>query len=423
MRKLLNLLGAILMAISPLSILGYRLDNNDGDDDLEIGTDIDKSEAIDDSVQGKMFTNFYTIGDSLSDNGTLTMAITEELNVLKHIVIANERLTNQITKLLTEEQREMFYKVLEIGKEGDIKLQFGGFSANKAGLGTFTNGKTAATLLAEMLEIEDFTPGYDFNKFSTRFVKHGKNYATGGTVAYKADGMMGFVVNDFRIVQQAKNLVKQHVIHPTDLVLFEIGGNDLFAMIGKKEEQQAKLMSKIMVNIRNTLLILINNGVRNIIAINCPDIAKIPAYVNGPQELEASRISAMFNDAYAEVVEHIAERYPEVNIQHCNLKAKLNHLLSLYQSIGNNVTDPAFMLGKAPENSAKEAVTLEINQDKTEVIVNVNAHRIDDNADQSKFFFWDVVHPSKEIHEIIGKDIYKLAEKMAEENKRLNGEK
>ncbi|WP_026389505.1 SGNH/GDSL hydrolase family protein [[Acholeplasma] multilocale] len=412
MKRLLTFLGAIsLTVVAGATVVACGIKQDSVDYDLLVGQNIDKSKAIDDSNYEGLFTNFYTLGDSLSDTGGLTLALTQQLNLLKTTIVNDQELLDQIISFLPEDIAPLVEMFLPIIKDMNIKVQFGNESANAQCLGAFTNGATAAQNLANKLGIY-FKAGIGLDKFGNDLSVHGNNYSVGGATANTADGIMGVVVNDFKIADQAKTLIQQHQVKSTDLVYFEIGGNDLFGMIGKSQQEQKILMNESMANIKKGLLTLINNGVKNIIVMNAPDVSKIPTYVNTDSEDEAHRLSMEFNKRFETVFEYVNNKF-DVNMEVYDLASRFDQILSDFEKDGKNITDATVTLGQAGVDENGEEIPAFGLEIEDEIILTLNATKNPGITDTSNYFFWDAIHPNKEVHEIVGEDLFELAEKLS----------
>src|SRR5687767_7183417 len=91
MKKILAILSSVLITstFSSTVVSCTNSQTNNINYDLLIGKSISKENAIDDSKQvneNQLFSNFYTLGDSLSDTGGLMNIISEQINSAKKIL-------------------------------------------------------------------------------------------------------------------------------------------------------------------------------------------------------------------------------------------------------------------------------------------------------------------------------------------------
>ncbi|WP_027048130.1 SGNH/GDSL hydrolase family protein [Mesoplasma syrphidae] len=359
MKRFLAIIGTIILALSPIAVVSACTvpQKKNIDFDRLVGLDIDKSKAIDDSNNTGLFTNFYTIGDSLSDVNGLTSALSMALGTT-------------------------------------IKFSEPSFNSS------FTNGNTAAANLAAKLGIEKFESGFDYKIGQASLSKFGKNYAIGGATAAKASGPMGAIVNYFKIQDQAEAIIKQHKVKSTDLVLLEIGGNDLFGMMGTSDANKAVKMAEAMENIKNAMLTLLNNGITNIVVMNAPDISRIPTYnsQNDKIKQEAKALSYEFNARFNTVFEEVNKNYGN-SMQMYDLMKSFNEMLKEYEKENKDFEKPAtttkFDLNKILETGV---IPVEYNEGISEKTI--------DN-----YFFYDAVHPTKWAHEKVANDLEQLVMK------------
>ncbi|WP_339020248.1 SGNH/GDSL hydrolase family protein [Spiroplasma endosymbiont of Atherix ibis] len=247
MKKLLSLIAslsfltttssAVLSCIPQSDEINFKFDKN-------IGTQFDKRNAkdtSDDKSNHIGFSNFFTLGDSLSDQGGLVTIAKDELEV--NLKISGE------------------YK------------------------GWFSNGPTTASLINSKLNFSTQEFGSsnlvhksDINRNNEKV--WGKNYSIGGATAYEQGGIASILMGNTGIYKQAKSLVEQQVIHQDDLFFVEIGGNDMFAILDNLNDSKKReeIMQDALENIKNALYTLLNNGVKKIIFLTPPDMTLIPKY-------------------------------------------------------------------------------------------------------------------------------------------------
>jgi phospholipase/lecithinase/hemolysin len=349
MKRFLVVSGSVILVLSPITAVVSCSVPQKQDQDLDklIGLDVDKSQAINDSNNTGPFTNFYTIGDSLSDVGGLTSILTSVLNK---------------------------------------PVSFSGISHNSS----FSNGDVAAVKLANKLNISNFNSGFNYKLGQNTYNKFGKNYSVEGATAATANGTMGAIVNKFKIQDQAETVIKQHKVKSTDLVFLEIGGNDLFGMIGSSEANKAVKMEEAINNIKKAMLTLLNNGLRNIIVMNAPDVSKIPTYSSQSAEIqkEASDLSKEFNDRFEIVFDEVNYKYGNP-MQMYDLGTRFNEMLD------------EFVKEKAAEgktgNILDLSITIKMDLDE---IMKTGQIKVDYNEGVTEetindYFFYDAVHPNQ----------------------------
>ncbi|AUF83512.1 hypothetical protein CXP39_01740 [Mesoplasma syrphidae] len=314
---------------------------------------VDKSNAIDDSQAFGLLSNFYTIGDSLSDVNGLTSVFSASLR--KQINVSYPSVNN-----------------------------------------SYTNGDNAALLVAKHFKVENFTAGFDYQTANNHFVKHGKNYAIAGATAAEISSGFGLMLNNFKIKDQAVSLLKQHKISFNDLLFIEIGGNDLFQIVDLPISKQRNKISEAVANIQSTLLLLLNNGLKKIILANAPDISRLPKYLNTPLAKTTKRLSREFN-------RKLQKMFVKVNTQYCHtmyfydLQKKFKCMLKKFD--GDTSQAPTTI--KRDFRAVIKRCTVEI-----EFNNNIKPEQLDN------YFFFDEAHPTKWAHFEVAQDLIKIAEKM-----------
>ncbi|AGR41185.1 SGNH/GDSL hydrolase family protein [Spiroplasma taiwanense] len=230
---------------------------------VNIGKDIDRSKAIDDTKNTSSgYSNFFIIGDSLSDVNGITNFIPSKFGSLLNL----------------------FNMKVEANLTGNY-----GFDRNGKHYSAFSNGPTTGFLLGEKLGFNDLKSSNQFMDPYDQTEGYGNNYSVGGATAAKMDedsiGMSAFMsVDDVTVDEQAKALIEQHKIGSNDVVLFEIGGNDIFAIEAKyregkpNEEAAQKLIDDAMVRIRQALFTLLNQGIKKIIFMTAPPMQTVPKF-------------------------------------------------------------------------------------------------------------------------------------------------
>ncbi|WHQ36569.1 SGNH/GDSL hydrolase family protein [Spiroplasma sp. SV19] len=364
MKKIFTLLTVFtLTTVSTVTVISCtiaqdrRLKPNDAV--LLIGKNIDTSKAIDDAESNLEFTNYYILGDSLSDS-------------------------HGIEKLV----KNNFKVDFKLGTDNETEVE-------NYQYGSFSNGKTAGVLLNDKLGFKPIKPGIS-NDNDSQF---GRNYAIGGATAADVAGMGGLLLNQVTIEKQARALVSQHKLRGTDLVFMEIGGNDLFQLVDTSDPQtELALMKQSVERIQEALFTLLNNGIRKIIFSDAPNVSLVPRYVNSDAKLKqrANDLSTEFHFRVKNVIEE-ANRYYEHAVREWGLYDNLPVLMEEFKAkhakaelkVNFNTLDMDFM--KILETGV------------------LNAKRnpnIPVNADINDYFFFDDVHPTREVHQLAMEHYY-----------------
>ncbi|WP_114565573.1 SGNH/GDSL hydrolase family protein [Spiroplasma phoeniceum] len=353
--------GSTIIVTSCAIEQGWHL--NPDDSLLLIGKDIDKSKAIDDAKSNLQFTNYYILGDSLSDS-------------------------HGIEKLI----KNSFKLDIKIGTDDPSDLE-------NYQNGSLTNGNTAAVLLNDKLGFDEIKPGIP-NDLDSDF---GRNYAIAGATAADVAGTVGVLLNRVTIEKQAQALVSQHKLRSTDLVLFEIGGNDLFQIIDTTDPQvELAMMQQSVERIKVALFTLLNNGVRKILFSDAPNVSIIPRYNSNSQDSDenlkkrANNIATEFHSRVTKMIE-LANSYYNNAIRNWGLYDNLPVLMTEFKT-------------RHPQSNVTVNFN-NLNLDFMKIIEEekLNAQRnpaLPSNANVDDYFFFDIVHPTREVHQLAMEHYY-----------------
>lgn len=421
---------------------------------LTIGMGIDKSKAVNDSVEPDEnkesdYTNYFIVGDSLSDVDGVNNYLIDKAQPILDNVIADMGYSDMISAKVSAYL------------DGDGY----GFTNDSGFHSAFSNGVTAAYVLGEQLGFKDLknsnhliTEPYIVNDKKT----YGKNYSIGGATAAQTEGVMGALLSDVTIEKQATTLIQQHIISSNDVTAFEIGGNDLFAMIDNwKDEKVVNQIFDDGINaIRKGLFTLLNNGIKKIAFITPPKMNQVPRYV----DLYKSQVEE--DIAQTKFIDSLGERYEaailavldEVNayykdqIETYDLYNQFSNLLNWFKGTGpNKVVDKGYTSstearvlvrkgskfplsspityteGLYKDTTNYDAITLGefmanleellsgigkssrmMNQRATfnfyiPIVMLAENKDSDPSKNIDNYFFTDFVHPTKAVHDYVGK--------------------
>ncbi|WP_338985570.1 SGNH/GDSL hydrolase family protein [Spiroplasma endosymbiont of Diplazon laetatorius] len=429
MKKLLSLMAVGAFSISTVSATVSCMPQKPASskrNPLKIGLDIDKTKAIDTSVDPtthKGFTNYFIIGDSLSDVDGLTTYVKDKFVV-----------STGLDKML----------------DFNIELSGGyGFDdENGVHHNAFSNGPTTAYNIGNKLNFKNLKSSNKFSKLNGENDVYGKNYSIGGATAAKIDPLAGGVLlNDVSIEEQSRVMISQQKISSNDLVFFEIGGNDLFSMIGSQQAGDDKAvidyMNDSIEKLRNSLFTLLNNGVENVFFMGPPIMDNIPRYAQSSQE-EKQKIIDLGKEyelKIEKVVKEVKTYYGDKLIYSPLYEGDYSfpvlqkgygeHLLET-ETISNEdeyVSNVAFSGNpeisiemdknkiEMPLNEIEEKLELkevkeylkENNPKKVQVNIKMpnaletNGYENNEQRDKlmEKYFFTDFVHPTKKVHEYV----------------------
>ncbi|AKU79682.1 SGNH/GDSL hydrolase family protein [Spiroplasma turonicum] len=345
-----------------------------------------------------MFNNFYVLGNSLSDGGAY----------------------NSIVQVLLD---------LENGKN-KFKYKFGGnFKNEKSQFYSYSNGMTAVEWINIYLGFSSpMKPsGYlMINEYNL----NGRNFAVGGARAYRD---ISVTLNEANlidkmlkadIITQTQSLLEQKNITKNDLILFEIGGNDLLDSIKiflntKNINDAYEILNKAVINIKKSLDMILIKGSK-VLYTTTSDIQYIPLLqgseldengnLNAISKLIISnpkiqdliyKITEYFYIKIIEVIDDLKITYKDsINTFDLfkNFKTILDEYCYQYKlkfnkdvNFKNNYGLDKIEYDKNKKTYYNKNLTLEKH------IIN---HNIDD------FFYIDNVHPTRYVHQFVGKKIY-----------------
>ncbi|AKX34181.1 lipolytic enzyme, GDSL family [Spiroplasma litorale] len=387
MKKLLTLISVFaISSTSATSVISCVPQQAPINLDNTAGLSIDKRNAKDTSVDKETHhgvSNFYTLGDSLSDNGGLAAVAYDELGV---------------------------------------KVKITGLYDNG-----FSNGLRVAELINKKLgfdkdEVDTFKSSnliHDADLNLNNDKVWGRNYSIGGATAYESSDLTAkLLMGNTGIYKQAQALVKQQVIKDDDLFLIEIGGNDLFALAGARNNfnQQSSIMKNAIENISNCLYTLLNNGAKKILFIKPPDINLTPGYNNKNNddfeqfsEADLSKIDKLckeFDSNITKVINKVNEQFNDV-VKTYNLYTELKNILAGFkETIGEGANvESNFAKSTAFDLAKLDLSNLEINATVAEKFKEAYEK---DKTIIDKFFFIDKVHPTSSGHKYVSEIVWKL---------------
>lgn len=291
--------------------------------------------------------NFYVLGDSLSDNGA-------------GIALQN------------------FNLQFNPSKDFDSFAMAGLYYNN-----SYTNGPVAAELLSSKLGLK-LIPAWNFNLKGKNSSHVGNNYAIGGETAGE------YLQQDLGTInKQVDALLIQHKIKQNDVIFFEIGGND-FLNTGGTNTHWYEIIDKAITSEEQALINLINNGAKNIIATNLPNLGLLPN-LTMISSIESTLISIIYNLYWIEMIHNINLTHSNI-IKTYNLFSFMNNSYYKFINFNYNVTSEATHTDLEIIN--RVATYSSIYNDE------ISINNID------KYYFFDNIHPTRFIHKWWAEDMY-----------------
>ena len=232
--------------------------------------------------------------------------------------------------------------------------------------GRFSNGPVWVEQLAPLLGVA--TP--------TASTTGGQNYAYG----YAASGTgatLGVVPN---VRTQIDNYAAAAASSATSLYTVLGGANDLIAALDNNATpaQQALVAQQAAANIAVGVQTLYNDGARNVLVANLPDLGAVPRYLGTPQQTAATTITSVFDTALATNLAALDLASPDLNLYSLDLSALFAQARLNPAGFGlTNVSDAAYTNDPAYAG--------------TGTIV----------ANPAGYLFWDSIHPSTQGHGLV----------------------
>jgi phospholipase/lecithinase/hemolysin len=196
---------------------------------------------------------------------------------------------------------------------------------------------------------------------------------------------------------------------PADaLYVLIIGGNDgLDAVRSAAQESagevpaegSAALLDAAVAAIGNAVDVLVGSGARQLIVANLPNLAAVPAVRERASSLGldaavaaelATVITSTFNAALAARLADAAAAHPEARIEPFDLYSVLEEARLAAAATGKDVTDACFDSGAYRESGERRFDP------------DCAPQAADAAPSFDRFFFWDSVHPTGNVHAAIG---------------------
>ncbi|AOG61086.1 hypothetical protein SHELI_v1c11390 [Spiroplasma helicoides] len=405
MKKLLSVLSSFLIVINGSAI---SVACNKSDEPTQNDTENDGSTA---KNKIEKFENFYTMGDSLSDAGGYK-------NIAKAI----------INKKKNPPKEFQNFENFDYDFGGSFKTDF---MDNK--YPSYTNGRTAAEWVNQYLGFTTpMKPGGAWLEDSSDGV--GRNYAVGGARA-SFDITFNFreagIKNEYMkvdIISQSEALTKQHKLTNKDIVFVEIGGNDfLEGMQQFQDGLSIPKFQKVADDAASNLQIALNNILKtgaNVLYMNSPDMRYIPTLLKGQLKEDGTKdtLSVMV-ESMPSLIDTVHNQldsylYDETYKVYTDLKKKYKDQIFIYDLFKNfkDLKDDYSKVYKEKFNKDLNVtnnfgVDTVRNRTATNVLVQANNAVKGHNAeDIDSFFFIDEVHPTRYVHQYVGKLLYNYME-------------
>jgi phospholipase/lecithinase/hemolysin len=208
----------------------------------------------------------------------------------------------------------------------------------------------------------------------------GKDFAYGGVTT----GAGSTILNPGGFIQiRAPNIGNQVTTwtganRANGMALFTLlgGGNDFFANLDSGSNNTPQSVAD---NMKGNVQSLYNDGARNILVVNLPDLGQTPRYRATDKAAQATQLTKDYNAALKLDLDAAQRDDAGLNIFRLDLYSLFNQVIANPGNYGlSNVTDRAYTGDDAYAGNGTAV------------------------ADPSKYLFWDSVHPTTAGHTIIG---------------------
>jgi phospholipase/lecithinase/hemolysin len=153
------------------------------------------------------------------------------------------------------------------------------------------------------------------------------------------------------------------------------GPNDVFVNQALGSPQDPALS---VANLAAAVTNLYNVGARTILLPNMPDLGKTPVFLGGPDAAGATGLTLAFNALLAGAILNLEGTLPGLDVLPFDTFTAFNDLLSNAGTFGfTNADTPCYLLGAA--------------------------------CDPTQFVFWDFVHPTSIVQQILGQGFFAAA--------------
>ncbi|KTD59659.1 lipolytic enzyme, GDSL family [Legionella sainthelensi] len=167
------------------------------------------------------------------------------------------------------------------------------------------------------------------------------------------------------------------------------GANDLITVNSEPTKESANLA--VQSNIDN-LEKLIQQGFKNIVLCNLPDLSLTPRFQGTPSEGKAHEVTEYFNTQLEEKYKKLKEKYPSCSIDFFNINSVFT---KIYTDVRDNPQSEyaLYFDRKKLKEAYKDSTDYTMTPERT--------------SPGSKHMFWDDVHPTATMHSLLMSEFYK----------------
>lgn len=271
---------------------------------------------------------------------------------------------------------------------------------------------------------------YLFDSFFPRDYQQGlQNYAVGG-----AGAVISYKENlPYTLTFELDNYFYWHTYdhQQTSLYSIWIGANNYINEPTNVEE----LTDSVVDTISNVTERLIDNGGDKFLLINLPDLAQLPQASDSPNQALLTRLSMVHNQKLAQRIDALREKYPEVLFLYFDVNQFFEESKGRAGDYGiDNISDPCYLgsytgwlrslipdddtlhaslVQKMPELTQAQWLMINNNPQLHEAAVTGYISALlpkNEELQCEKYLYWDHVHPTTRVHELIAKKVKTLIE-------------
>ncbi|OGT45755.1 MAG: hypothetical protein A3E83_04810 [Gammaproteobacteria bacterium RIFCSPHIGHO2_12_FULL_41_20] len=266
-----------------------------------------------------------------------------------------------------------------------------------------------------------------------------KIYAVGGATAIFHKPTQGFVTLTTLSFEVNQYLLGHLFKNKSDtLYSFFIGANDY---LFDKTTDSNLVTTQVVNAITKAVTTLADRGGKDFLILNMPDLSKTPFNKNNVISMRLHALSVLHNQKLAMAIDNIKKTYPFINIYPIDVYSTFNnlirdpekynqkygtHFLNTTQScwdggywLNQNISEQAIIreiqqeILKNPGNHPEEIDAKEVAQyikNSPELALTYNTNKLYASgvlpcADADTFLFWDDVHPTAAVHQLLSEII------------------
>ncbi|WP_339041921.1 SGNH/GDSL hydrolase family protein [Spiroplasma endosymbiont of Apeira syringaria] len=309
-------------------------------------------------------SEFYVLGDSLSDTGAGTFA-------------QNQYLENSNSKCKHFQLYKPYYN------------------------NCWSSNKVASQLIAEKLNI-NFKPGWLFNINGKTFQSLGNNYAYGGEVADSSDNNLD-IIKTFDLSHQTQMLLLQHSLQKKDVIWIKMGANDIANLMNKTDPIIINSKINNVINEeKKAIKLLIKNGANKIIISDVPDLTLTPKIKkilhNNQQKIQIARKTCIeYQKQWKKMILEMKIIYKNIITPFFLSKELATDMNNFKNKIPDGIVETSATICKMMSKETKYSYKPVFNSGVNESNLN-------------KYFYFDEFHPGMWFHQQMANSIISLIE-------------